>query len=99
MKKSDIVQLAKAYLESPFISAPQWDEEKRQWVTLTPHGTGTSSCGAPDFTGTPATDADIKPHQKLLWRRCQRCQLIRPWGGCDRRQKPGTYSYIPGGRK
>lgn len=90
LTREGLVELASAYLKSVYISAPQWDKEKKQWVTINPHGTSTSSCGAPDFTGTPKTDADIKPHQRLMWQRCQRCNLIRPWGGCARNFVPYT---------
>ena len=94
-----LADLARAYLKSPWIKAPQWDTEKKQWVSIHPHGTATSSCGAPDFTGTPKTEADIKPHQRLMWQRCQRCHLIRPWGGCERNTVPYTKAYTPGGRR
>ena len=94
-----LVELARAYLNSPYISAPQWDLEKKKWVTINTLGTAESSCGVPEFTGIPKTDADIKPHQRLMWRRCQRCNLIRPWGGCHRKpEKPKTYIYDPRGR-
>ena len=95
-----LVELARAYLKSSWIAAPQWDAEKKAWVRISPHGTATSSCGAPDFTGTPKTDTDIKRHQQLMWQRCQRCHLIRPWGGCYRNTvvRPTT-AYTPGGSK
>ena len=96
---AELTELARTYLESVYISAPQWDAEKKAWVTINPNGTATSSCGVVDFSGMPKTDADIKPHQRLMWQRCQRCNLIRPWGGCDRLQRPKTYLYDPGGRK
>ena len=94
-----LAALARAYLKSAWIAAPQWDAEKRQWVRISPHGTATSSCGAPDFTGTPKTDADIKPHQRLMWKRCQQCHLIRPWGGCYRNAMPRKVLYTPGGQR
>ncbi|MDE0327349.1 MAG: hypothetical protein OXN27_25760 [Candidatus Poribacteria bacterium] len=90
LTREGLVELASAYLKSVYISAPQWDAEKKAWVTINPHGTSTSSCGAPDFSGMPKTDADIKPHQRLMWQRCQRCHLIRPWGGCARNTVPYT---------
>lgn len=90
LTREGLVELARTYLKSVYISAPQWDAEKKAWVTINPHGTSTSSCGAPDFTGMPKTDADIKPHQRLMWQRCQRCHLIRPWGGCARNNIPYT---------
>ncbi len=94
-----LAELARAYLKSPWIKAPQWDAEKKQWVSIHPHGTATSSCGLPDFTGIPKTEADIKPHQRLMWQKCQRCHLIRPWGGCARNTVPYTKAYTPGGQR
>ncbi len=98
-----LADLARAYLKSPWIAAPQWDLEKKQWVRISPHGTSTSSCGVPDFSGIPKTEVDIKPHQRLMWQRCKRCNLIRPWGGCARNSafydKSNTYTYTPGGRR
>ena len=94
-----LVELARAYLKSPYISAPQWDTEKKRWVRISPHGTSTSSCGVVEFTGMPKTEADIKPHQRLMWQRCQRCHLIRPWGGCARNTVPYTKVYTPGGKR
>ena len=94
-----LTALARAYLKSAWIGAPQWDSVKKRWVRISPHGTATSSCGAPDFTGTPKTEADIKRHQRLMWQRCQRCHLIRPWGGCFRNATPYTKSYVPGGQR
>ena len=81
---SELTELARVYLKSAWIAAPQWDLEQKRWVRISPHGTATSSCGAPDFTGIPKTDTDIKRHQRLMWQRCKRCHLIRPWGGCYR---------------
>ena len=96
---AELTQLASAYLKSAYISAPQWDVEKKRWVRISPHGTSTSSCGAPDFSGMPKTDADIKPHQRLMWQRCQRCHLIRPWGGGARNSIRYTKEYTPGGKR
>ena len=96
---AELTELARAYLKSPWIAAPQWDLVKKRWVRISPHGTATSSCGLPDFTGTPKTEADIKPHQRLMWQRCQRCHLIRPWGGCARNSTPYKKSYSPGGKR
>ena len=84
---SELTELARVYLKSAWIAAPQWDLEQKRWVHISPHGTATSSCGAPDFTGIPKTDTDIKRHQRLMWQRCKRCHLIRPWGGCARERK------------
>ena len=94
-----LAELARVYLKSAWIAAPQWDTEKKQWVRISPHGTSTSSCGLPDFSGAPETEADIKPHQRVMWQKCQRCSLIRPWGGCYRNVKPYTKSYSPGGQR
>ena len=94
-----LAELARVYLKSTWIAAPQWDVEKKQWVRISPHGTATSSCGAPDFTGNPKTEADIKRHQQLMWQKCQRCGLIRPWGGCARNTVRYTKKYTPGGKK
>ena len=98
-----LAELARVYLESAWIAAPQWDHIQKQWVRLSPNGTGTSSCGAPNFTGIPKTKADIKRHQRVMWQPCKRCRLIRPWGGCARNSafydKSNTYIYTPGGRK
>lgn len=96
----ELKELARAYLKSPWIAAPQWDLEKKQWVRISPHGTATSSCGAPDFSGIPKTEADIKPHQRVMWRKCRRCGLIRPWGGCDwNKVVHRTIEYTPGGKR
>ena len=94
-----LVELARVCLRSPWIAAPQWDKEKKQWVSIHPRGTSTSSCGVPDFSGIPKTEADIKPHQRLMWQRCKRCNLIRPWGGCARNSIRYTKVYNPGGRR
>ena len=94
-----LVELARAYLKSPYIAAPQWDLEKKRWVRISPHGTSTSSCEVVEFSGIPKTEADIKPHQRLLWQKCRQCGLIRPWGGCARNDVPYTREYTPGGRK
>lgn len=96
-----LAELARAYLKSPWIAAPQWDKVQKRWVHLSPYGTGTSSCGAPNFTGIPKTKADIKPHQRVMWQPCKRCGLIRPWGGCARNSALYNFSYTftPGGKK
>ena len=94
-----LAELARAYLKSPWIGSPQWDLVKKRWIHISPNGTATSSCGAPDFTGIPKTDTDIKRHQQLMWQRCQRCHLIRPWGGCYRNAAPYTREWLPGGQR
>ena len=96
-----LAELARAYLKSVWIAAPQWDAEKKQWVHISPHGTGTSSCGVREFTGIPETEADIKRHQQLMWRRCQRCHMIKPWGGCSSGDpvRPPQIEYTPGGKR
>ena len=99
LSQDALVELARAYLKSPWVASPQWDLAKKRWVRISPHGTATSSCGAPDFTGIPKTEADIKRHQRLMWQRCQRCRLIRPWGGCYRDTAPYTREWIPGGQR
>ena len=94
-----LAELARAYLKSPWIGSPQWDLVKKRWIHISPNGTATSSCGAPDFTGIPKTDTDIKRHQQLMCQRCQRCHLIRPWGGCYRNAAPYTREWLPGGQR
>ncbi|RKU21056.1 hypothetical protein C6499_22820 [Candidatus Poribacteria bacterium] len=99
MSLAGLTELARAYLKSAWIASPQWDSVKKRWVHISPNGTATSSCGAPDFTGIPKTDTDIKRHQRLMWQRCQRCGLIRPWGGCARNTVPYTKEWFPGGQR
>ena len=88
-----LAELARAYLKSAWIAAPQWDKIQNRWVRISPHGTATSSCGAPNFTGIPKTEADIKRHQRVMWQRCKRCGLMRPWGGCYRNSMPYIKPY------
>lgn len=83
LSRDALAELARVYLKSPWIAAPQWDAEKKRWVRLSPHGRATSSCGAPDFSGIPTEVSDIKRHQRLMWQECRRCGLMRPWGGCS----------------
>ena len=95
-----LAELARVYLKSAWIAAPQWDAEKKAWVRLSPHGTSTSSCEVVEFSGIPKTDADIKPHQRVMWQECRRCGLIRPWGGCSwNKYFPPTTIYTPGGKR
>ena len=35
---AELTELASAYLKSAYISAPQWDVEKKRWVHISPHG-------------------------------------------------------------
>ena len=99
LSREALAELARVYLKSPYIRAPQWDLMEKRWVSISPHGTATSSCGVPHFTGIPKTDTDIQRHQRRLWQRCQRCHLIRPWGGCFRHATPYGKSYFPGGHR
>ena len=69
--------LAEAWRKSPGFGAPHWHEGR--WVWLSPHGDARSKCGSPI---PPPKPEDVKPHQKLLWEKCHKCNTIRPWGGC-----------------
>lgn len=83
--------LAEAWRKSPGFGAPHWHEDR--WVWLSPHGDAHTKCGSPI---RPPKAEDVKPHEKLLWQKCWKCNTIRPWGGCGSRQeKPSSTVWVP----
>ena len=81
-------QLAEAWRNSPGFGAPYWHDGK--WVWLSPHGDAYTKCGSPI---RPPKEADIKPHQRELWKKCWQCNTIRPWGGCGSRTPKPQFAY------
>ena len=69
--------LAEAWRKNPGFGAPHWHEGR--WVWLSPHGDAHSKCGSP--IRPPKAD-EVKPHEQQLWKKCWKCNTIRPWGGC-----------------
>lgn len=83
--------LAEAWRKSPGFGKPHWHEG--EWIWLSPHGDAHTKCGSPI---RPPKEEDVKPHEKLLWQKCWKCNTIRPWGGCgSRREKPKFTEWVP----
>ena len=80
--------LAEAWRKHPGFGAPHWHEGR--WVWLSPNGDAYTKCGSPI---PPPKAEDVKPHEKLLWEKCWKCNTIRPWGGCGSKSPEPQWAY------
>ena len=78
LSPEELKALAEGTRHQPGFGSPYGFEGR--WVWLSPHGNGHSRCGSP----VPPPE-EIKPHQELLWEKCQFCNSRKPWGGCGKK--------------